>query len=946
MLNRKNEPSRVLLRPGIISASVSVSLAAAFISAPAFAQTHSDDADVEIIEVSGLRSSVIKSMDIKRSEKGVVDAITADDIGKFPDTNLAESLQRITGVSIDRKNNEGNQISVRGFGPSFNLVTLNGRQMPSAATQKQEGDSTQEQSRAFNFAEIAADSVAGIEVYKTVRANLPTGGIGATVNIVTAKPLNIDGTKFVGSVKGIVDTSVETGNDVTPEVSGMFSTNIDDTFGFLVTASFSERHNRQNSVLTDGWLRVSPYEGLDVSAIDPNINPTGQIWMPRNVVVDQSDHERERTNAQVVLQHAPADTFTATLDYTISDFENTVQRSQTGLWIEAPRPTGSVDATGSATNLLLTADPATNFGALDFQGYTDEIVTENKSLGVNFAWQATDTLQLTLDYHDSESVAQPDGQVSDFLVILSGPLGATSAVNFGNGIPTVNVAFEPAGNGGASTAQTWYDPNNLRPNIDLARNKSVENTVEQIQFDGAWVNSNDSALAQINFGLARTDYEIETGWLFDLGVQGQPNCGEQCAQVVTLEETHFPNVFPLMQTFNARQVFESFLSSFPTGFESRFTNINRIQEESTSVYVSFDLETEFNDMPVNITAGVRYESTDVTGTTLQSLPEAMIYISDTEFRPQFTDDEQEFSIDSDYRYFLPALDVSVEAFDDVVTRFSYGRSLARSDLNSMKPALTIGDARPGGPYNAFQGNPGLLPYLSDNIDLAVEWYYQEGSYAAINYFKKWVDNYVVTSIRQGTIEGALGYDLSDPNPGDDPSFPANTVGGPDDQVINWDIQSFDNAESASVYGFELALQHLFSDSGFGLQANATFVEGDVEYGVSRLDQTVALTGLSDSANLVAFYENDGWQVRLAYNWRDEFLLAVNQLRQVNEPVFVEAYGQWDISASYDINDNWNVFVEGINITGEDAEAHGRFEQQFIYHDDQEARYAIGVRAKF
>lgn len=85
---------------------------------------------------------------------------------------------------------------------------------------------------------------------------------------------------------------------------------------------------------------------------------------------------------------------------------------------------------------------------------------------------------------------------------------------------------------------------------------------------------------------------------------------------------------------------------------------------------------------------------------------------------------------------------------------------------------------------------------------------------------------------------------------------------------------------------------------------------------------------------------------MAYNWRDEVLLAVNQLRQVNEPVFVEAYGQWDISASYDINDNWNVFVEDINITGEDAEAHGRFDQQFIYHDDQEARYAIGVRAKF
>lgn len=931
-------------KPSLIALAVATSLVASYAHAQSAQESDIavQEAEVEVIEVKGLRSSVIKSMDIKRSEKGVVDAITADDIGKFPDTNLAESLQRITGVSIDRKNNEGNQISVRGFGPSFNLVTLNGRQMPSAATQKQEGDSTAEQSRAFNFAEIAADSVAGIEVYKTARADLPTGGIGATVNILTAKPLKIDGTKIVASAKGILDKSVETGDDVTPEVAGMFSTNIDGKYGFLVTGSFSERHNRQNSVLTDGWLRIDPYEGLDISAIDPSLNPTGQLWMPRNIVVDQSDHERERTNAQVVFQWSPVDTFTATVDYTISDFESTVQRSQTGLWIEAPRPQGAVDATGSATNLFLNSDPDTNFGAVDFQGYTDIIKTENDSIGLNLDWQATETLHLSLDYHDSESEAQPGGEVSDFLIILSGPLGTSSHIQFDGGVPSVDLSYDET----AGPGTTWYDGNALRPNIDLARNKSVVNTVEQIQFDADWVNSSDSALTAVHFGLARTDYEIETGWLFDLGVQGQPTC-TACASYLTLEETHFPDIFPLIQTFDARQLNEEFLADFPTIFDLTFTNTNRIAEETSSAYVSFDFESEFNDMPLNLTVGVRYESTDVTGTTLQNLPEAMVFISTTEFRPQFTEGVAEFSIDSDYRYFLPAMDMSLEVVEDVVTRFSYGRSLARSDLNSMKPSLTIGDARPGGPYNASQGNPGLLPYVSDNVDFAVEWYYQEGSYAAVNYFKKWVDNYVVTTVNQDTIVGALGYELTDPNPQDDPNFPQNSVGGPDDQVILWDISSFENGESATVYGWELAVQHLFADSGFGVQANATFVEGDVEYDTSALDQTVALTGLSDSANFVVFYENDsGFQARLAYNWRDEFLLATNQLRQVNEPVFVESYGQWDISVSYDINEHFNVFFEGINITNEDADAHGRFEQQFIYHDDQEARYAIGVRAKF
>src|SRR5689334_19406013 len=161
---------------------------------PAFAQDQTENSELEEVVVTGLRGSLKASMDLKRDASGVVDAISAEDIGKFPDTNLAESLQRITGVSIDRVNGEGSSVTVRGFGPTFNLVTLNGRQLPAASVGSITGNPTsvgaQGTSRSFDFATLASEGVSGLEVYKTGNAAVPSGGIGATINIKTIKPLD------------------------------------------------------------------------------------------------------------------------------------------------------------------------------------------------------------------------------------------------------------------------------------------------------------------------------------------------------------------------------------------------------------------------------------------------------------------------------------------------------------------------------------------------------------------------------------------------------------------------------------------------------------------------------------------------------------------------------------------------------------------------------------
>ena len=219
--------------------------------------TASDAGDLDVIEVRGIRGSLTSAMNVKRNGQGVVDGISAEEIGKFPDTNLAESLQRISGVSIDRSIGEGSRVTVRGVGPDFNMVLLNGRQMPASSI----GETSASNSRAFDFANLASEAISGIEVFKTSRAGTPAGGIGATINIKTARPLNNPGLHANVGIKTVNDTSNQNlpdaiqGDDVTPEISGIFSnTYADGKFGIALTASYQERDLGYNQAsVSNGW---------------------------------------------------------------------------------------------------------------------------------------------------------------------------------------------------------------------------------------------------------------------------------------------------------------------------------------------------------------------------------------------------------------------------------------------------------------------------------------------------------------------------------------------------------------------------------------------------------------------------------------------------------------------------------------------------------------------
>ncbi|MEM6912721.1 MAG: TonB-dependent receptor plug domain-containing protein, partial [Pseudomonadota bacterium] len=283
---------------------------------PALAQdTESDSSAFEedVIIVSGISKSLAASSDVKRQARGVVDALTAEDIGDFPDTNLAESLQRITGVSIDRRNGEGSQVTVRGFGPDFNLVLLNGRQMPTAFN---EGD-TAPASRSFDFGNLAAEGISGIRVYKTGRASLPTGGVGSTLNILTARPFDSPGLRFSIGAKAVVDnsdTSLDDGSSVTPEFSGIFSnTFMDDKVGITLTGSYQDRESGVAQFgTTSGWRGAYLGSTINEWGVLPPASsgqvtnrPEGdQIYsVPQNANYQLSSIDRERINGQVSLQY-------------------------------------------------------------------------------------------------------------------------------------------------------------------------------------------------------------------------------------------------------------------------------------------------------------------------------------------------------------------------------------------------------------------------------------------------------------------------------------------------------------------------------------------------------------------------------------------------------------------------------------------------------------------
>lgn len=985
-----------------LAASISILLSTG-IATSSFAQeieAEDSSGEVEIIAVTGIRGSLARAMDIKREGTGVVDAISAEEMGKFPDTNLAESLQRITGVTVSRANGEGSQITVRGFGPDFNLVTLNGRQMPGTGN-----------SRSYNLENLASSGVSALEVYKTARAEYPSGGIGATVNIVTARPLNSPGLKYSLSAKGIYDTSNVEGDDVTPELAALYSnTFADNTIGVAISLSHQGRDFQQQSANIPGWRADQGLGGLtgdnaidlrplagsideDTANSSPEDGIVGHTYFPRQISYDIADVQRTRNNGQITLQYAPTDVMTFTLDYTRSEAQTATEAKGFGIWFNlgGNLTDYQLDENGTAINFTETAnDWAHSTGANTF-------IVEAESIGFNFDWYVTDDIHVEFDYHDSSNSTDTGGDkgtgyASSIIIAPNNIVDKTYDFSSGE-VPNYSIRWP--------NSAEEANPNDFDPLFGQFSFGEGESTVKQFQFHSTWLNPDDSFLVNVKFGLAATEQTIGgfgtgSGNIGPNGYNGNQNIFPD--SMFTRQDTgDFLDALSgggsalttnYYYDFDTAEVIARMIEFLDTVPEDVFdtdlasTNSAAVNEDTTSAYLQAAMYFEIADMPVDVNLGVRYETTDVTSDVVQRVEDIVVWSNPTEWQLRFEPGgEQPVSFDGEHDVVLPSLDIKMDVTDDIVARVSMGKSITRAPLGNLIGIRNLSPSPKPGDRSGSQGNTNLLPFESTNFDLSVEYYYDEGSYVSLGYFNKNVKNFITTDSTFIQVEGLrdpiagpraaqaridLIADSGDPNfvpsdgaiwqqiidngGGEFDAITGNTIvfQNSDDPLIDWEVSQPTNGDTRKVDGIEFAIQHNFGESGFGTGFNFTLVGGDVEFDVDSFDEQSPLPGLSDSANFNVFYEKDGLSVKVTYAWRDDYLIGVGQAQGTSErpPQFGKEYAQTDISVNYDVTEELTVFFEGINITNEVEQGYGRYEEQFLFARQYGPRYALGARYTF
>jgi len=954
--------------------------------APVMAQSASEaPAELEEVVVTGIRASWESSLEIKRDAQGVVDSITAEDIGKFPDTNLAESLQRIPGVSIDRAGGEGARVTVRGVGPDYNLVLLNGRQMPASKIE----ETTASNSRAFDFANLASEAVSGVDVYKTSRSEIPTGGIGATVNIRTTRPLDDPRRVLSVGVKGVMDESTERGDSITPEVSGIYSdTFADGKFGIAITGSYQDRNLGYNqAAVANGWPRFKgdevnwgtiPLPGAPGSEnITNRPGPDDLYSVPQNMLYSFNEVQRERTNGQLTLQFRPIDSLTATLDYTYSELKLQQQRNELSAWFNFG-PSVSSWTDGPVASPIIyseTISPATSDIAMAGADYGSK--NENQSTGFNLAWEATDRLGFVFDYHNSSAESGKDNRYGS-----NSTLGAacfcrgTTTVDFSSDFPVLSIVLPPG--------MTELDPSMMVTTGSSFRNSYMKSEIEQAQLGGQFAFNDDSSL---NFGVMLTTVDNRSAFS---NVQ-QDNWGGTGVNASDYPDDiwKLTRVRPYFDNMpgNKQNLFNQFfrwdfgtvrsIAAATRGGDAQFlpsndfTTDRRTEEETTAAYLQYNLHFDLLDRSSNLTLGARYEQTDVTSRALVPTATGLLWTGDSEVSVLFGDPGFT-KLKGDYDYLLPSIDFNVEVVDNLIARASYSQTIGRPGWGDIQGGQTLTQLARVTGGTGQQGNPGLEPLLSDNFDLSFEWYYAPGSYLSVAYFLKNIDNYVgVTTIQDTPFDlpnpgagkryqeavAAVGNDLKAireyifANYGNTPQVDPvkRTILGiaGEDPAMVFDITVPSNQKSAQLDGWELAVQHIFGDSGFGASANITLVDSNRKYNNFSTNDQFAIEGLSDSANVVGFYEKHDWQVRLAYNWRDEFLSS-RSFPGWNgpNPLYTDAYGQLDAFVGYNVTAGFNVFVEAINLTDENQRLHGRADEQTVFITQTGPRYMIGARYTF
>ena len=958
------------------------------------AETEEEEAAVQdTVFVTGIRASLASSLATKRDADGIVDAITAEDIGKFPDQNLAESLQRITGVSVDRSLGEGSSVTVRGFGQDFNLVTFNGRLMPTSTL----GDgASAPASRNFDFGNLASEAISAVEVYKTSKASVPTGGIGATINIRTTRPLEADGMSATIAAKGVYDESSIDDPELTPEISGLYSNQfMDGRLGFAVSGSYQERSGgvtQANVGWRDGYLGSPDFAGEwgalptegSWNFIDGTTNRPGDTdvyAVPQNADYELAEFTRKRTNGQVTLQYDFTDSIRGTADYTYSHNQVDLERQTVGIWFNHGF-TNSAWTDGPVAGPLFYTEFLGN-SDLSYSGALLANESENKSFGLNLAWDVSDRLTLNFDAHDSSAESKPGNKFGSSMSLGSAVLSIDNqTINFESDLPVISVVQNP-------DLPDLFSASSILGTGSSFRNAYVRDDILQARIYGSY-DFDHSLIDSVDFGVGQLENEYKSRYGFiqtdSWGGLGTPDdYPDDLWEFDTISDqfdgisgADDPNILPGIYRMDVAALAELMEANYgicSTPFTGQSLPGTCLAVQDTDdVYVEeiFSLFAQYNNTfdlfgrDATLNAGFRYEETDVTSTSLQPNPVGTNWTGLTEIGVNF-DGQDTLTVNGSYEHFLPSIDFAFEPLEFVKIRTAYSQTITRPAYNNLRASLNLQPPFRPEEARAAQGNAALEPFESENFDISAEWYYADDSYISLAYFTKDVTNFIGTSEFDQTFPGltnpargprydaaiaALGADATNAQIQDyiRANFPdtvdanGGILGQPDDPLFQ--IRTtvpFNNDESLKYEGLEFAVQHIFGDTGFGAIFNYT-----VAFDAEQYDNTLSyrtpqfvVTGWSDSANVIGFYEKYGFQARLAYNWREMFLAGDGP-----NPFYVENYGQLDGNVSYEFENGVSIFAEGINITGEDRRGHRRSSNNVYFMNNGQPRWSFGARYKF
>ncbi|MXP26242.1 TonB-dependent receptor [Altererythrobacter indicus] len=923
--------------------------------------------DSDDIVVVGIRGSLQRNLDAKRAAPGVVDVISSEDIGKFPDNNVAASLQRLPGISISRNGPRGEAtgVTVRGFGGDFNTTLVDGRRLSTATG-----------GRSIDFSTVGSDFLGSLTVLKTPDVMLTSSSIGATINIEYPKPFDRPGLQLAASASGSIQDKA---GKVVPTGGLLFSnTFADDTFGILVDAIYTRRDTQTNNVFNHGFPggRYAPCQlagstATSCNPVNPETNPDAADSDKQTVVgffsqqygAQQLYSRDERVDGRIALQWRPSDAVEITLDNNYSNQKIRGDSVGVGIWFNQ----------GGLRNVVLdengtTVDFTQSGSQTDFTAETTQSYQRTNMTGLNIKWDVSDNFKVEADGAYSQSWLNPDGRLSNIGADVGygfaiGPaLGVAINGDSSDAIPQLHD-YGPNGN-----AADWANPDFIGSHVTVNQAQKNKDTVKQARLAATWEQEGltlrfggsyleDHYKFQASNTFTNNFWQAYSGYGPASGTSGGVAIPADLFKGTISTDGFIPgfsgSLPPVLLDFTA-QDYQAFLTALGNpqaqnipgygygccngDFTGTFDvaidpgSVRDIQEKTWALYMRANFETEIADMPFYFNAGLRQEVTHLSSTGIGRLPIGLTR-SDTDptlLTVAFSE-SQDVTTKSDYSYLLPSVDMKLLLSDSLHLRFDASRTLTRPGLDLLSPALNIGSGQRVGALTADGGNPNLKPYLADNFDFAVEWYYQPNSYASANVFIKNVSNFVVQGTQRQTIN-----DVIDPSTGQPAQFTVSQrVNGPD----------------ATVKGIELAWQHVFGDSGFGFNANATFVETNKPYDPDDISQSgFAVTGLANSANFVGFFDKYGFQARVAVNWRDEYLSAFGQLQNTSafgaEPTFVDANTQVDVTTSYQLTEGISVFADVQNVTNATQSTHGRYSNQLLDVYAYGRRYSAGVRARF